>query len=143
MRICKINLKTVSECDCEHCEDRNIYEGECVNTCESCYEKDMAVEEIKPITTDSSFEDMSRYLENVRKYLTEDKPLEVRMPVDYYAQLTPDQIAWAESKYHCKLTPIKPIVFHSTATYHPSKEEIFKMSSPKEYGMSFMKRRKK
>ena len=43
MRICKINLKAVSECDCEHCEDRNMYEGECVNTCESSSEKDMAV----------------------------------------------------------------------------------------------------
>ena len=39
MRICKINLKAVSECDCEHCEDRNMFEGECVHTCESYNEK--------------------------------------------------------------------------------------------------------
>ena len=101
------------------------------------------MEEIKPTTTGSPSEDLDRYLENVRKYLAEDKTFEVRMPADYYAKLTPEQIEYAEVRYQCKIRPVKPIVFHSKPTLRTSKEEIFKTSSPKEYGMSLIKRKRR
>lgn len=99
------------------------------------------MEEITPTTLGTPIDDLSRFLDNCRN---SGYPFdEVDMPADFYAQLTPDQIAWAEEKFHCKLRPVKPIVFKSRPKLQLSKEEIFKTSSPKEYGMSLTKRRKK
>lgn len=99
--------------------------------------------EYKPTTLGTPIEDLKRYLENVHKQGI--KPREVRMPYDFYAKLTPEQIEWAEKEFGCTLTPIKPIVFHSKPMYVDasiSSDLKAKITSPKEYGMNLLKRRK-
>lgn len=87
-------------------------------------------------------EDLTRFLEYVRNNDISIK--EVHMPPDYYAKLTPEQVAWAEEEYGCKLIPMDSIEFRLRNTYLPQlqKDIMFKTSSPKEYGMSLIKRRK-
>ena len=100
----------------------------------------MSMEEYTPTTMGSPYEDMVRYMEYVRTE-REIKFDVAYVPAEFFAKLTPEQITEAEAKYGCKIKP--RIVYKALPKLRPSKEEIFKTSSPKEYGMSLMKRRRK
>ena len=88
----------------------------------------------------SPIDDLKRFMDEQREIGYEFR--EIRMPVYFYAKLTPEQIRWAEEQYDCKITSYEPIVY-KTSFSRTSETITLKSSSPKEYGMSLMKRKRR